>query len=123
MTSKDILNRAATSIEKHGLARGKAYDKENNCFCLGAALVEASYSNGRFQDKEYGIARNLLCGNLGISSSYDAMADWNDDSFVTKKGQQIYKHNPTDAVKALRAAATLSEELKLPTKKNVSQSK
>lgn len=123
MTTRELLNRAANTIDKHGLARGKAYDKETKAYCLGASLVEAATygSPSKFHEKEYGLARNLLCGQLGISSSYDAMADYNDDFYTTKKGQIIYKHSPQDMVKALRSAATLSEEPN--TKKNVSSSK
>lgn len=92
-------------ISRNGLARGTA--QQGRAYCLGASLIEAATYTKRFHEKEYMMARNLLCGSLGISSSYDAMADWNDDSYVTKKGQQIYKHSKEDAVKALQKAAEL----------------
>lgn len=127
MNSKEILSRAAASIEKHGLARKMAYDKTTQAYCLGAAVVEGAYAGyprkllekdyrtdqeKKFLinvEKEYAQARNLLCGRLGISSSYDALVDYNDDSFVTKKGELRYKHSPTDVLKEIREViATLS---------------
>ena len=108
MTSKEILSRAASFIEKKGLARGTALDK-SGAFCFAAALVEAARLNDKISEKEkkkreevYVNARNFLCGHMGIASSYDALVAWNDDSFVTKKGELRYKHTPADALREIR---------------------
>lgn len=107
MTSIEILKKAIGMISKNGLARGTA--QQDKALCLGASLVEAATFQKKFHEKEYTIARNLLCGSLGIASSYDAMARWNDDSFVTKKGEMKYKHSPQDAIKALNAAIAMTQ--------------
>lgn len=109
MTSNEILNRAAGRIAKHGLARKRAMDGKS--LCIAAALVESATHAGKFYDKEYMMARNMLCGVLGISSSYDALADWNDSSFVTKSGEQRYKHTKEDAVKAIYKAVNLTQSV------------
>lgn len=112
MTSPQILNRAAGLIEKHGLAFEGAM--KEHAFCTAAALVESSYEekNGRrkFNDKEYVIARNVLCGLLGINSSYESIVDWNDDFYNDKKGKKIYKRTKEEVVKKLRQAAQLAAE-------------
>src|SRR5579859_1372321 len=102
MTSKEILSRAASLIDRNGLARNKAYNKETGAYCLGAALVEAATYNKRFHDKEYTAAKNLLCGHMGLAPSYDALVDYNDDSYVTKGGEVRYKHSPADALRQIR---------------------
>ncbi len=117
MTSKEILSRAASLIDKNGLARTMAFDKVTGAYCLGAALVEAATYNKKFHEKEYTLARNLVCGHMGLSSSYDALVDWNDDSYVTKKGLIIYKHNPADAVHSLRVASEIVENPNIKEKK------
>lgn len=119
MSNRDVLLRAASLIEKKGLARKKAFDIETGAFCFGAALVEAAtYGNPLvFHDKDYVAARNMVCGHLGITSSYDGMVDWNDDSYVTKNGQVIYKHKPEEAVHSLRVAAELVENPNFKEKK------
>ena len=103
MTSKEILSRAASLIEKKGLARKMAFDKDTGAYCLGAALIEAATYAGRFREKEYTIVRTLLCGTMGVSSSYDSLVDYNDDSYVTKGGEVRYKHSPQDALREIRA--------------------
>jgi hypothetical protein len=109
MTSEEILARAAGLIDRSGLARKMAYDKTTNAYCLGAALVEAATYNKRFHEREYTTARNLLCGHMGVSSSYDGLVDFNDDSFVTKKGELRYKHSPTDILKEIRETIALAK--------------
>lgn len=107
MTSKEILSRAASLIEGGGLAHLKAFD--GKAYCLGAALVEAATYNKRFHEKEYTLARNFLCGRLGVSSSYDALVLYNDDSFVTKRGEVRYKHSQTDVLREIRGTIALAE--------------
>ena len=103
MTSKEILSRAAGLIDRSGLARKMAYDSKTGAFCFGSSLVEAATYNKKFHEKEYMLARNALCGSLGLASSYDALVGYNDDSFVTKKGELIYRHSSTEIVTAIRA--------------------
>lgn len=107
MTSIEILRKAAGMIARNGLARGTA--QQGKALCLGASLVESAVYQKKFYEKEYTIARNLLCGQLGLASSYDAMAKWNDDSFITKKGEMKYKHSPQDAIKAINAAIAMTQ--------------
>ena len=109
MTSKEILSRAAGLIDRSGLARRMAYDQKTGAYCLGSSLVEAATYNKKFHEKEYTLARNLLCGHIGLSSSYDALVDYNDDSFLTKKGELHYKHSSSDIVREIRATIALAE--------------
>jgi hypothetical protein len=111
MTPKDILNRTAARIEKHGLSVGTP--KTGNSLCTAVNLVRASYDfvrgDEKFFDKEYTIARNLFCGQLGINSSYESITQWNDDFQTDKTGKKVYKRTQEEVVRKLREAAILSE--------------
>ena len=115
MNSKEILLRAARRIEKEGLSIGKAYTGKSPC--AGAAIIGAAYNyqegtsgNPRFYANEYMKARNAFCGLVGIASSYDAIADWNDESWNDKTGKKHYKRTKEEVVKQLRIAADISAE-------------
>src|SRR5438128_1041750 len=114
MNSKDILLRAAGLIEKKGLAIEAGM--KNGSVCTAVALVESAYEHKagkkalHFNDKEYVIARNVLCGLLGINSSYHAVAEWNDDFRTDKVGNKTYKRTKDEVVITLRKAAELAQE-------------
>lgn len=112
ITSKQILNRAAGLIEKKGLARETAY--KDGAFCIAAALIESSYDHDRgrrqFRSEQYANARNVLCGLLGVNSSYQALVDYNDDFRTDKTGRKTYRNEQEAITKALRKAAEMAEE-------------
>ena len=110
-----MLLRAAGMIDRKGLAREAAY--RDGSWCVAAALVESSYEDvhGKrmFRDALYTTARNVLCGSLGINSSYQSLVEYNDDFRTDKTGAKNYRHSKEEIVAALRKAAELAED---PTK-------
>jgi hypothetical protein len=112
MTSKEILLKAASLIERKGLAIEAGY--KNGSFCTAAALVESAYTGAgtnseKFWANEYVMARNLLCGLLGVNSSYQSLADWNDDARIEKSGRVVFKRTKEEVVKKYREAANLPD--------------
>ena len=113
LSSKEVLLRAASLIDKGGLAIEAGY--KDGKWCVAAAIVESAYEVGRkkFDSNAYLTARNVFAGTVNVSSSYQGLVDWNDEFKTDKMGNRTYLRNKEQVVAALRQAAALASD---PTK-------
>ena len=107
MNGIDVINNAIRIINKRGLSIGAGANSKGEV-CTAVALVQGAkrHETGKFVESAYVEARSILCLHLGIASSYQAIADWNDAFRTTKDHKKIFFRTKEEVVEVLTQART-----------------